>query len=286
MVVGICLGIIEAATGHRFSAGNGVNPVALIVGNTAAAFFVLRLQLRASRMPWRGFFRPRSQWVRLLPAFLLIMIGEVLLVSELANWMMKFVPPPQFLRDFARPLGDLAAHPFSGPFALIVVAAVTEEFVFRGLVLRGLLDRTSPARAITISAGLFAIMHLNPWQMPTALFIGMILGWVYWRTRSLALCVAGHAFHNGVNLLAAGLPFSVGGFNRAHDPGTVLFQPWWLNLLGVALLGGGIFWLKRIAPAASPTTPIALSVPPPLPDHLTADAVAGPVESECNGTAS
>ncbi len=212
------------------------------------------------------------------------MVGEVFVVSELANWMMRFVPPPQFLRGYFQPLGDLAAHPFSAPFALIVVAAVTEEFVFRGLVLRGLLDRTSPARAITISAALFAIMHLNPWQTPTALLIGILLGWVYWRTRSLALCVAGHAFHNGVNLLAAGLPFTIDGFNRPHDFGTVLFQPWWLDLLGVASLGGGIYWLKHRAPKVESTLSPAYAEPPPLPDQLTAEAVAGSVESESRGT--
>lgn len=284
--MGILLGIAGAATGHRFPDGDGVNPVVLIVANSTAAFLVLSLQLRKSRMPWCEFFRPRVPWVRLLPVFLLIMVGEMLAVSELENWMKKFVPPPQSLLEHFRPLGDLAAHPFSGPFALIVVAAVTEEFVFRGLILRGLLARTSPVRAITISAALFALMHLNPWQVPTALFIGVLLGWVYWRTRSLALCVAGHAFHNSMNLLASGLPFTIDGFNRPHDSGTVLFQPWWLNLLGVVFVGGGIFWLKHLAPKVETGFWPAHSEPPPLPDQLSAEVVAGAVESESSGTAS
>lgn len=273
IVAGIVLGLVQIATGLPPSEGNGVRPEVLILANSAAAFLVLHLQLRASKFPWTEFFRPRVRWVRFLPTFLLIMVGEVILLSECGNWMAEFAPPPRFFRESFQPLNDLAAHPFSAPFMLVVVAAVTEEFVFRGLVLRGLLARIGPGRAILISAGLFSIMHLNPWQVPTSLFIGVILGWVYWRTRSLALCVAGHAFHNATTLLAAGLPFTIGGFNRAHDPETVLYQPWWLNLLGVALLGGGLYWLNRLAPKIESVPQAFASEPPPLPNQIESSAI-------------
>lgn len=280
----VVLGIASVATGQRIGDG-GVNPPVLIVVNSFAAFLVLRLQLRASGVPWPEFFRPRVRWIRFLPALLLIVSGAGILVSESQNWMTGYVPAPQFLRDYARPLGDLAAHPFSAPFALIVVAAVTEEFVFRGLVLRGLVSRIGPGRAIALSAGLFSVMHLNPWQVPATLVIGVLLGWVYWRTRSLALCVFGHALHNAMNLLATGLPFTIDGFNRAHGPETVLFQPWWLNLLGVALLGGGIYWVTRLAPTTGGRLFTAVSEAPPLPDRMPTAASALAPESGADDAA-
>lgn len=203
------------------------------------------------------------------------MLGEVILLSEVENWMYLIVPQPQFLREYARPLHDLDTHPFSAPFVLIVVAAVTEEFVFRGLILRGLLARLGPVRAIAVSSGLFAIMHLNPWQVPVALTTGVVLGWLYLRTRSLTLCVVGHSLHNAMSLLTAGLPFTVDGFNRDHLPDVVLFQPWWFNLLGVALLGGGVYWLRRIAPPIVWTVSAPSAEPPLLPrDTTTAVAPA------------
>lgn len=269
--VAVVRGIGDAITGQQSIAG-GVNPAALILVNSAAAFLVLRRQLRRSQLPLRGLFRPATRWVGFLPGMLLLMLGECILASEVSNWMVAVLPPPQSFRDYAKPLHDLATHPFSAPFMLIVVAAVTEEFVFRGLILRGLLARIRPGRAIAISAGLFAVMHLNPWQLSTAFFIGVILGWVYLRTRSLALCIAGHGFHNAMSLLAAGLPFTVAGFNQDHAPEVVLFQPWWFNLLGVALLCGGGYWLRRIAPAIVWTVSTPLSEPPLLPCNATTAA--------------
>lgn len=273
--VAVVRGIGEAITGQQSLDGNGLNPAALILVNSAAAFLVLRRQLRKRQLPWRGLLFPATRWVGFLPGMLLLMLGESILASEVANWMTAVLPLPQSFQDYAKPLHDLAAHPFSAPFMLIVVAAVTEECVFRGFILRGLLARIRPGRAISLSAGLFALMHLNPWQLPTAFFIGVILGWVYLRTRSLALCITGHGFHNAMSLLSAGLPFTVEGFNQAHAPEVVLFQPWWFNLLGVALLGGGVYWLRRIAPPIVWTVSAPSAEPPLLPrDTATAGAPA------------
>ncbi len=279
LAVAVVCGIGDAITGQQ-SLADGANPAALILVNSAAAFLVLRRQLRKRQLPWRVLLLPATQWGGFLPGILLLMLGECILASEVANWMTAVLPPPQSFRDYAKPLHDLAVHPFSAPFMLIVVAAVTEEFVFRGLLLRGLLARIRPGRAIAISAGLFAVMHLNPWQLSTAFFIGVILGWVYLRTRSLALCIAGHGFHNAMSLLAAGLPFTVEGFNQVHAPDVVLFQPWWFNLLGVALLCGGGYWLRRIAPPIVWTVSAPSAEPPLLPRDTT--TAASPAETLVN----
>jgi len=113
---------------------------------------------------------------------------------------------------------------------------------------------------------LFALFHLNPWQFPTAFFAGLLLGWAYFRTGSLVLCMAGHALNNGLSLLAPGLPFVIRGFNSTPPAGTVDFQPWWLDLAGVALVLGSVVWFLRCAPPlAKPPEP------PPIPAPVAAD---------------
>jgi len=248
VAIGLIAGAYGAIAHLSRPTGATADPVVLIAVNSIAVVLVLRGQLRKSKIPWRAMSDWGFQSLPILPVFLLLMGGEVITASEIGNRVSALLPPPQWLRDYALPLFDLASHPVSAPFALVVMAAVTEEVLFRGMILRGLLARMEPVRAVGISAGLFAVMHLNPWQMPSAFLIGSILGWVYLHTRSLALCIVGHGFHNAMCLLATGLPFTIDGFNTMPSPGQALFQPWWLNLLGFGLLVAGGWLLHRQAP--------------------------------------
>ena len=45
---------------------------------------------------------------------------------------------------------------------------------------------------------MFALFHLNPWQFPATFLLGLILGWIRYRTGSIFACIAGHAIHNGL----------------------------------------------------------------------------------------
>lgn len=76
-----------------------------------------------------------------------------------------------------------------------VIAPLTEELAFRGLVLRNLLQRMSPRRAVVVSAVVFALMHLQTLVLPQFVF-AVVLGVAMLETRSLWLCVALHAFSN------------------------------------------------------------------------------------------
>ena len=52
--------------------------------------------------------------------------------------------------------------------------------------------------AIALSALFFSFIHLNPAQMPHAFVIGLLLGWMYWRTGSILPGVAFHWANNSV----------------------------------------------------------------------------------------
>jgi hypothetical protein len=54
---------------------------------------------------------------------------------------------------------------------------------------------------IAVSAALFALIHFNPAQMPHAFVIGLLLGWMYQRTGSLAPAIAFHWANNTVAYL-------------------------------------------------------------------------------------
>lgn len=86
-----------------------------------------------------------------------------------------------------------------GYVAVGLLAPFAEEVVFRGAVLRALFSVLKrPWPAIAVSAVLFALVHGNPAQMPHAFLVGLLLGWMCWRTGSILPGVAYHWVNNSV----------------------------------------------------------------------------------------
>lgn len=78
-----------------------------------------------------------------------------------------------------------------------VFAPFFEEWLCRGMVLRGLLGRgMKPVWAIAASAAFFALIHFNPWQAIPAFLVGCLMGFVYYRTGSLKLTMLMHCVNN------------------------------------------------------------------------------------------
>ena len=89
----------------------------------------------------------------------------------------------------------------TGYLAIGILAPLAEELVFRGAVLRTLLRLLGPRRhglAILVSAVLFGAVHLNLPQFVHATLIGLLLGWMYYRTNSIISGVVFHWINNTV----------------------------------------------------------------------------------------
>lgn len=116
------------------------------------------------------------------------------------------VIPSTCLQEQLPELPNLAEQQFDmilrnrwGYFAVGLLAPVCEELVFRGAVLRALLRWSSLHWvAITVSALFFALIHANPAQMPHAFIIGLLLGWLYYRTDSVVPGIVYHWVNNSV----------------------------------------------------------------------------------------
>ncbi len=87
-----------------------------------------------------------------------------------------------------------------------VFAPFFEEWLCRGIVLRGLLKHCSPAAAITISAAFFGILHMNPWQAIPAFCLGVLFGYVYYKTGSLRLTMLMHCVNNTMSVIFSQIP--------------------------------------------------------------------------------
>ncbi len=144
-----------------------------------------------------------AKWAKVSPTWLRTRPWMVLSWSCIAAlgalipsaWIQEQIPE---LPNIVENEFDLILKDRWGYVAIGLLAPLSEEIVFRGAILKNLLSSTrlSAWGAIAISAFLFALIHMNPAQMPHAFIIGLLLGWMYWRTGSILPGMAYHWINN------------------------------------------------------------------------------------------
>lgn len=87
-----------------------------------------------------------------------------------------------------------------------IFAPFFEEWLCRGIVLRGLLKKVGPVWAIVISAVFFALIHMNLWQAIPAFLMGLVFGFVYYKTGSLKLTMLMHFANNTMAWIVSLIP--------------------------------------------------------------------------------
>jgi len=112
--------------------------------------------------------------------------------------------------------------------AVVLAAPVCEEFVFRGMLQRGLAAAINPRAAAVLSAFIFSAFHLDPVGFAARFELGLVFGLLFLRTNSLWPGILAHAANN---LISTVLYF---GFNGAEAEAD---RPSRRALLNVALFG-------------------------------------------------
>ena len=95
----------------------------------------------------------------------------------------------------------LKADSFGGMlFNLLIVAlipAVGEELTFRGVVQQSLTRKMNPHVAIFLSAAIFSFIHFQFYGFLPRMFLGLLLGYMFYITNSLWTSIAMHFANNG-----------------------------------------------------------------------------------------
>lgn len=122
-------------------------------------------------------------------------IGTIL-PSEWLVDQLEFTMPESTQKLFEQIMGEPMGY-----LAIGLLAPLAEELVFRGAILRKLLGIFSEKWhwiAIVISALIFGAVHGNVPQFIHATLIGLLLGWMYYRTKSILPGVMFHWVNNTV----------------------------------------------------------------------------------------
>ena len=97
-------------------------------------------------------------------------------------------------------LSQMMGNPL-GYLAVGIMAPLAEEVVFRGAVLRTLLKMMEDKWhwiAILISALIFGAFHGNMAQFVHGTLIGLLIGWMYYRTKSIVPGLVFHFVNNSI----------------------------------------------------------------------------------------
>lgn len=145
----------------------------------------------------------------------LVMI-VTLAVSFISDSVISLLPPmPEWLEAMLSSITQ--GNIFINFLCVSIFAPFFEEWLCRGIVLRGLLNYEhknkegetvrglKPVWAIVISAAFFALIHFNSWQGIAAFAMGLIFGYVYYRTGSIWLTMLMHFANNTFALILSNI---------------------------------------------------------------------------------
>lgn len=178
--------------------------------------------------------------------------GNVMLLSvvfifcsmAVFNYMAQAVELPDNLEV---QMAQMAKNIF-GVLAISVLGPILEEVLFRGAI-QGFLMRkfSNPWVGIVVASAIFGIVHMNPIQVFYAFFLGLVFGWLYYRTGSLMPCIVGHVLNN--SLAAFTMYFGIEEVDVVEEMGMVS------EVMSVALLAVIAACMVYLINAKQPAVP-------------------------------
>lgn len=198
--------------------------------------------VHSRRLSYRQVFR----WNPVPPVIWLVSLVVGMSVSvvgdELDRLISLLIPAPEWLGEISYALRIHTTTDFLLLFGgMVVIAAVVEESIIRGFLQLSLEKYQDVTRAVIYASLAWTIIHGMLYWAIQIFLIGIILGYIAWRTNSIVPSAIGHATNNAIALLFYNL-------NQESLQGTYLLgehvSPIVL-IVAVAGLWWGIRWLDR-----------------------------------------
>ncbi|NDV82201.1 CPBP family intramembrane glutamic endopeptidase [Bacteroides sp. 51] len=165
----------------------------------------------------------------------LIWLASIIILEHLFSLLPEI---PNLLKsDF-----DTLQSGWLGILSIALFGPILEELMFRGAIMRALLKKYNPTKAIILSALIFGIIHFNPAQIVAGAILGLLLGWIYYKTASLIPCILIHILNNSLSVY---LNLKYPDVEYAKD----LFTGNTYSIVLIAaiiIFVGSILWMKQV----------------------------------------
>ena len=192
--------------------------------------------LRSRKEPIAERLRIRFVSSDVIISTIYLSFGIIILSDELDRIIQIFLPAPEYILDLN---GLLQPESIMGFFllfiAVVIIAPLGEELLFRGF-LQQILEKhwKDVTKAVLVTALFFAMIHMNPYWFVQIYILGILLGFLAWKTKSVLPPLILHGINNAMAMF-----FS---FAEIENNSIYIFNghvaPWFIFFATYAILRG------------------------------------------------
>ena len=171
------------------------------------------------------------QWLRLVGLMLAVMgfsIGSAIIFFSLLShvnpdFVRKILSGNQGLKFQS---SDLFVRKFMVFLTVVIVAPITEEFLFRGIILNRWSEKWSTPTALVASSVFFGCLHAHPVGLS---MFGLVMGLLYLQTKTLWIPIFCHAFNNFIVFAIMSFTQPKPTVSSALSSAKELQSTWWVG---------------------------------------------------------
>lgn len=257
-LIGTLIGVAASAlfvfggdTGMKI--GQGLASIFMFVVPPIVYYYITR---KENRMQALGLRRLSSPWWLIIVAMALMFVSIPVTTtlttwnegmhlggafSGIEKWMKELEETAQALTDKMTNV-DTIGGLLLNLVVIALIPAVGEEMTFRGVLQQSLTRRMNPHIAIILSAAIFSFFHFQFFGFLPRLFLGILLGYMFYITGSLWTSILMHFVNNGASVTLYYLG-NIGVIEDAEHWGET--QNAWLIVASAVVTLGLIIWSWR-----------------------------------------
>lgn len=180
--------------------------IALIVGELVlilpALFFIYK-----RKSNFKKTFRIKKISIGTTVATIIVFFITFIISDEIDRIILHYFPMPNDWEESMYQMVQLDSiwETIFIIFTVVLLTALVEEMLFRGIVQKTIQVFREPAIAVVLSSVIFAIFHINIWSAIQLTLLGIILGYVTWKSDSIIPAIVIHGLTNLCSLIMMNL---------------------------------------------------------------------------------
>lgn len=120
--------------------------------------------------------------------------GVVIFINYIWMWAISHIGPPI---PQPTPPADSGGQYLAALLSIAIMPALVEEFLFRGVILRGY-EAMGRKASVIMSGLLFALLHMNLASLPSIIFLGITISYIVQRSDSILSGIIYHFMNNTI----------------------------------------------------------------------------------------